>query len=228
MAAPRGRDLFYEVAWERSMLMAQTPRAADATSWLMSRIEENRCSSAAQLEKPACERCSPGSRTQQRRRPRRFRTRSHDNPSIDGVVHLSLDSPALNPADPSNVLSAIETGCRDVLQLSRALVRRGSRARLHVVTRGARAVTSDAIDLRGLPQSPVWGLVRTLGIEHPELRPVAFDLDPDADADVSAAMLFREITSDSAEPEIGIRDGERYVPRLRRSRRSGRPEGPIR
>jgi NADPH:quinone reductase-like Zn-dependent oxidoreductase len=151
-----------------------------------------------------------------------------ENSSIDRVVHLgSLDTAALDETDPTTGLPAIETGCRSVLHLAQALARRGGRTRLFVVTRGARAVGPDAVGLGGLPQAAVWGLVRTLRLEHPELTPVALDLDPGADNSDAATGLLREAASDGVEPEVAIRGGERFVPRLHRTRGIARREGPL-
>ncbi|MEV0175550.1 SDR family NAD(P)-dependent oxidoreductase, partial [Streptomyces sp. NPDC050803] len=83
-------------------------------------------------------------------------------------------------------------------------------ARLVVVTRGAVAarVTDD---VPGLADSPVWGLVRTAQTEHPG-RFVLLDLDgrtPFADALAAALSLD--------EPQLALRDGVLYAPRLGRA-----------
>ncbi len=80
-------------------------------------------------------------------------------------------------------------------------------ARLVLVTRGAVAVRSGE-ELRGLAQSPVWGLVRSAQAENPE-RFVLVDIDErgDACAVLPAALAL-------GEPQLAIRSGVVSVPRL--------------
>uniref|UniRef100_UPI00131AEAF6 type I polyketide synthase n=1 Tax=Amycolatopsis anabasis TaxID=1840409 RepID=UPI00131AEAF6 len=83
---------------------------------------------------------------------------------------------------------------------------RFAESRLAVVTRGAVAVDTDAgVDLA---QAPVWGLVRAAQAENPG-RFVLVDLDEDRDAEriLPAAIA-------TGEPEIAIRSGATFVPRL--------------
>nr|BCB17031.1 modular polyketide synthase [Streptomyces nobilis] len=89
-------------------------------------------------------------------------------------------------------------------------------SRLVVVTRGAVAAgdTGAALD----PASAaVWGLVRSARSEHPG-RFVLVDADADADAnanaDVDAAVLSAVLAS--GEPEVAVRDGAVWAPRLSR------------
>ncbi|KIF04377.1 polyketide synthase, partial [Streptomyces sp. RSD-27] len=82
-------------------------------------------------------------------------------------------------------------------------------ARLAVVTRGAVAAHTDA-EVGDLAHAPVWGLLRAAQTEHPE-RFVLVDLD---DADASGRALAGALASD--EPELAVRSGVLYVPRLAR------------
>ncbi len=84
--------------------------------------------------------------------------------------------------------------------------------RLWVVTRGAQAVTPDDT-LCGLAQAPLWGLTRTLSYEIADLRASLIDLDVE-DRDDQAALLMQECLADSAENQIAVRNGRRYVARL--------------
>ena len=54
---------------------------------------------------------------------------------------------------------------------------------------------------------------RVLSLEHPELRCVRLDLDPDRPADEVPAVLA-ELLADDSEDEIAWRGGERRVARL--------------
>ncbi|EXU61610.1 type-I PKS, partial [Streptomyces sp. PRh5] len=84
--------------------------------------------------------------------------------------------------------------------------------RLAVVTRGAVAPQSHD-DVHDLPASAVWGLVRSAQSENPG-RVLLLDLDgldPDA-RDESRRALAGAVAS--GEPQLALRDGVAYVPRL--------------
>ncbi|MGC4750705.1 type I polyketide synthase, partial [Micromonospora sp. DT201] len=79
--------------------------------------------------------------------------------------------------------------------------------RLAVVTKGAlAAVPGD--DVRDLDAAPVWGLIRSAQSEHPG-RFAVVDLDDD-----EASLRALPAALASAEPQLAIRQGEAYAPRL--------------
>ncbi|MFD8093611.1 SDR family NAD(P)-dependent oxidoreductase [Streptomyces malaysiensis] len=80
-------------------------------------------------------------------------------------------------------------------------------ARLAVVTRGAVATQSHG-DVHDLPASAVWGLVRSAQSENPG-RVLLLDLD---ERDTSLRSLPDAVAS--GEPQLALRDGVAYVPRL--------------
>ncbi|MEU9797277.1 type I polyketide synthase, partial [Streptomyces sparsogenes] len=81
-------------------------------------------------------------------------------------------------------------------------------ARLAVVTRGGVALAdTETVDLT---QAAVRGLLRSAQSEHPD-RFLLVDTDGDP-AEVSGAVLAAAVAAD--EPEIALRGGEAYVPRL--------------
>ncbi|AEM83630.1 Beta-ketoacyl synthase [Streptomyces violaceusniger Tu 4113] len=80
-------------------------------------------------------------------------------------------------------------------------------AQLAVVTRGAVAPQSHD-DVHDLPASAVWGLVRSAQSENPG-RVLLLDLD---ERDASPRALVRAVAS--GEPQLALRDGVAYVPRL--------------
>ena len=86
-------------------------------------------------------------------------------------------------------------------------------APLWLVTQGAVRVADEI--LSGLAQSPLWGMGRTLALEHPELRGFRVDLDPAAELSAKVRMLSGEILSDRAEDQVALRNQGRYVARLR-------------
>ena len=101
-----------------------------------------------------------------------------------------------------------------MLHLVQALTQGAAKsARLWVATRGAQAVAGGPV---AVAQSPIWGLSRTIALEHPELECVSVDLDPSEGTDGFAA-LADEIESRSREDRVAFRDRRRLVARLVRS-----------
>ncbi len=103
------------------------------------------------------------------------------------------------------------------IHLTQALLRRGDVPRLWMITRGGQAVAPAGQGLEPL-QGTVWGLVRTLTLEHPELGATAVDLDPSlgpANVDGLEALLDQP----PAELQVVIRQGTAHGARLGRLRR---------
>jgi polyketide synthase 5 len=84
----------------------------------------------------------------------------------------------------------------------------GEPARVYVLTHGARTVLSD--DLANLEQGGIRGLLRSIGMEHPALRPTQIDLDGQTDV----ALVAAELLSGSEEDETAWRAGDWYTARL--------------
>ncbi|MEV4847940.1 type I polyketide synthase, partial [Micromonospora matsumotoense] len=88
--------------------------------------------------------------------------------------------------------------------------------RLVLLTRGA---TGPGPPTRaGLAQAGVWGLVRSAQTEHPG-RFVLVDADEPGEEVVGAAVAL-------GEPQVAVRDGRMFVPRLARATVEPLPEGP--
>jgi acyl transferase domain-containing protein/acyl carrier protein len=122
--------------------------------------------------------------------------------------------------------SEIPTGTNELIDSSHTLSRRAlatmqawiaderlSSSRLAFVTRQALAV-EDGEDVCGLAQAPLWGLVRAAQSEHPG-RFVLIDMD---DTEPSFRALAPALAS--GEPQLALRDGKAFVPRLTRTARS--------
>jgi acyl transferase domain-containing protein/acyl carrier protein len=109
------------------------------------------------------------------------------------------------------IAQAVHTEVQRVLLLLQAWLvdERFSGSRLVLVTRGAVALADD--DAPDLVTASVWGLVRSAQSEHPG-RFLLVDLDPEPDGgEVSWSALLA-----SDEPQIVLRDGKSYAPRLAR------------
>ena len=104
--------------------------------------------------------------------------------------------------------------CSRLLELAQSMARAGRGAKLWVVTRGAQPA--------GQPVSrpaaaPVWGLGRVIALEHPEIWGGLIDAGEQDDAETVARAVVREILAQSAEDQIALRAGRRYVARLRKT-----------
>jgi acyl transferase domain-containing protein/acyl carrier protein len=87
---------------------------------------------------------------------------------------------------------------------------RSGRTRLVVVTR--RAVAAGDEDVLDLDRAPLWGLIRAVRNEHAEREFGLVDVD---DAPASRERL--RIATNSTEPELALRNGQFFVPRLART-----------
>ncbi|MFD8288329.1 SDR family NAD(P)-dependent oxidoreductase [Streptomyces lavendulae] len=85
-------------------------------------------------------------------------------------------------------------------------------SRLVVLTRGAVAAGPDE-GVRDLMAAPVWGLVRSAQVEHPD-RLVLVDVEPGLPEAGEEAALRAALGS--GEPQVAVRDGRVLVPRLAR------------
>ncbi|AKT38856.1 type I polyketide synthase [Chondromyces crocatus] len=133
--------------------------------------------------------------------------------AIAGVVHcMSLDADAAVEMNPGSLRRAQEFGCGLALHLSQAILRdeHPIPPRLWLVTWGAQAVGTPSYDV-AVAQAPLWGLGRTIALEHPLLRCTLVDLDPETE---DLSLLHRELLGNDDEAQVAFRDGGRLVPRL--------------
>ncbi|MEU9118122.1 SDR family NAD(P)-dependent oxidoreductase, partial [Streptomyces sp. NPDC048483] len=131
--------------------------------------------------------------------------------ALSGAVDKGFETPEVVVAE----ISAGSSGASGVVE-ALGLVQgwlaeeRFAQSRLVVVTRGAVGVRpGDSVE--GLGQAGVWGLVRSAQSEHPG-RFVLLDTDTDTDAGVDVDLA----SGLGDEPQVAVRGGEVFVPRLRR------------
>jgi myxalamid-type polyketide synthase MxaE and MxaD len=124
------------------------------------------------------------------------------------VVYLGgLDDASDNHA------ADLVTGALDVVQrLARTPATHA--ARVWLATRGAQPVGGTPGD--NPRQATLWGLGRTIALEHSELWGGLLDLDPEADADSAGRALAEELAHGDGEDQIAWRGGRRFVARLTR------------
>jgi epothilone polyketide synthase D len=134
------------------------------------------------------------------------------------VVHLgSLDAGTAGVRSLGPQRLPQQLVCVSALQLAQAVLRHGAQPpRLAFVTAGAVAVGAGPVDPW---QASLWGFVRSLGLERPELPPTLLDLDPErlplATELYEALCAQRSTAGAGCESELALHRGERLVPRLR-------------
>jgi acyl transferase domain-containing protein/NAD(P)-dependent dehydrogenase (short-subunit alcohol dehydrogenase family)/SAM-dependent methyltransferase len=133
------------------------------------------------------------------------------DPGVTGVIYLrALDAPSAEHLDIDNLRRAEREIGESILPIVHSLAARKEHApQLVLVTRGAQAVGDNKVSPS---QAPLWGLARSIRLEHPELRCVAVDLDPDAND--SAHVLLREIAEPDGETQVAWRANHRLAARL--------------
>jgi acyl transferase domain-containing protein/acyl carrier protein len=143
---------------------------------------------------------------------------------VAGEFHLPPESPyrgvvyLCSVSEESYTPGEAEAQSIGLLHLVQALSRSGSAARLWLVTRGSQAVTG--AETIHAAQAPLWGLARTVRLEHPEFQCVSVDLAPETE---NLDQLVAEMLS-PGESQIAYRNETRYVARLVRDH--GKPELP--
>ncbi|HET7695300.1 MAG TPA: type I polyketide synthase [Vicinamibacterales bacterium] len=134
---------------------------------------------------------------------------------LRGVVNLwSLDAPAADPNDADALASTEADQCAAALGVVKAL----STLAPDAAAPACWLVTTAAQPIGNAPsvqQAAVWGLARTLAIEHPSTACVCVDVPADVDGAVSA--LVNALAAPREEREIAYRDGVRLVHRLART-----------
>ena len=108
-------------------------------------------------------------------------------------------------------------GPGDALRLTRAIIGTGHILELWIVTHRAQSV--QAADWRdeaasvSIAQAPLWGLGKTLFLEHPELRGGLMDIDV-VDGKSAAEQVLRQATAPDGEHAVAFRSGARYIAQL--------------
>lgn len=131
---------------------------------------------------------------------------------VQGILILPREgaaSPGASlPASPPDV-------CLDVLRLVQCLLDAGweTLPRLCVVTAGAEILPSESATA-GVLGAPLWGLVRVIRNEHPELQTRLIDVGSACGPDEASALLA-EATRADGEPEVLLRGRRRFLHRLR-------------
>ncbi len=136
-----------------------------------------------------------------------------------GVIHLWCLDHAEAPPTFDTVLSAQKSGALSVMHLVQALAQLPFRKppRLWIVTSGVQRIQLDSADVRPT-HATVWGLGKSISIEHPELRCTRVDLGHAMNDVREISALAAELLADEEEDQLAFREEHRYVARLARYR----------
>jgi myxalamid-type polyketide synthase MxaB len=143
-----------------------------------------------------------------------FQESLENKPPLKGIVHLwSCENNSSTDLSLEALQKAQEIGCGSVLSLVQALTqKRGTNLpRLWLVTQGAQTLEPSDTSL-AIEQAPLWGLGRTIALEHPELQCVCVDLEASPNANQS--LLLAEILVPDSENQVIYRQEIRHVSRL--------------
>ena len=100
-------------------------------------------------------------------------------------------------------------------RISVALARMATPPKLIMLTRNAQPIAEG--DRANPGHAVLWGLGRTLALEHPEIWGAVIDVDESVPAQQAARYVVDEIRSDAGEDQIVYRTGVRRVARLQRT-----------
>jgi len=145
---------------------------------------------------------------------------------ICGIVKLPTAVRQGSDVSSSDALQEAHRMLREVLSLVRMMAgaTRGPMPRLWCVTRGAWTLEGERHESHPL-QAAVWGLGRTLALEHTRIWGGLVDLDPTAEPGDSGALLADVLLGLGGEDQVAVRMGKPYTARLVRVRAPQVPGG---
>ncbi|GFE68912.1 type I polyketide synthase [Chroococcus sp. FPU101] len=197
------QDWFYQIQWQPQPQIPVYKSKKEDIHWLIFADYTGIAQELAnllELKSQSCTLVFPNDLNRQN--PEEYQQLLNSLESLTGVIYLW----SLDPAD------SLELSTQSTLYLVQALVKQNyPRTRFYLITRGTQAVTNHLPNINDLTASPLWGMGKTIALEHPELNCVRIDLDA-KNNDIQA--LSSEINSFSQEDQIAYRDGIRYVARL--------------
>jgi acyl transferase domain-containing protein len=131
-----------------------------------------------------------------------------------GIIHLWALTDKTQEMTTSLLQKIQAVQCGSVLHLVQNLAQRQGLQlpRLWLITRQAQPV-GEVSQLVAVDQAALWGLGRTVALEHPDLWGGLIDLDVNT-AEQNALALLTEILRSAAEDQVAFRGAQRYVARL--------------
>jgi acyl transferase domain-containing protein/NADPH:quinone reductase-like Zn-dependent oxidoreductase/acyl carrier protein len=147
---------------------------------------------------------------------------------LHGIVYLwPLDAAPLAELDETTVEREVQSWCGGALHLIQAISHHAGSTppRLWLCTRGAQKVT-DADKVLSPVAATVWGLGKTIALEHPELHCVRLDLGPEISAD-EVEFLGAAIDAENNEDQLALRAGRQWGARLQRIKKPAENADPL-
>ncbi len=142
-----------------------------------------------------------------------------DSMPLDGIVHCwSLKSAKSAELTADDLERANLWGCGSTLHLVQALIETEQPTLPHLCLVTQEAVAMDSASsleshIEGVGQATLWGMVRVISQEHPELHCMGIDLGSQTSENQLQA-LFEELWAASEENQVALRGSMRYIPRL--------------
>ncbi len=136
-----------------------------------------------------------------------------DDAALAAAV-ADVDNVIYAPDVPPNTMDAGE-GYRlfdAARRLTAALATTPAQPKLFILTRNAQPLSEG--DLANPAHAVLWGLGRTLALEHTEIWGALIDVDRSVPADRAARYVLAEAASGDGEDQVVYRAGVRHVPRL--------------
>ena len=199
-------ELLYDVAWvARNHAASRNLAATQRTPWMVIADRGGVGRALAAHLQSLGENCSIVS-------PAEFQNIAANSESANIVYLAALDLGDL--AAGATAIAEAESHWAETLRFVQSLIREAKcvKRRLWIVTRGAQAAGNAPARI-ALAQTPLWGLAKSIDLEHPELGCTRIDLDPERGAE-EIPELAEELFLSGAEREIAFRQGARQVPRL--------------
>jgi phthiocerol/phenolphthiocerol synthesis type-I polyketide synthase B len=125
---------------------------------------------------------------------------------VDNVLFAPVSAGSL-----IDVVSAYDL-FNEARALVEVLISMPSAPRLHILTRNAQPIVEG--DRANATHAVLWGLGRTLALEHPEIWAAVIDIDESMPAALSARLVLAEAQVADGEDQVVYRAGARHVPRL--------------
>ncbi|WP_437606620.1 SDR family NAD(P)-dependent oxidoreductase [Sorangium sp. So ce834] len=239
-AAAEIQPWLHELSWKPAPL-APRPRPAAAGHWV-ALVDEggtgDRLADALEAAGATCSRLRLGSAAARAAEPAWtgdstpeapeglaawWAERAAERGPVRGVVHLWSLGGA--PEGEGSLDAALARGVGSAPALLRAALQagQGERPRLWFVTRGAVSV-GEGDPVTAPAQAALWGLGRTLSLEHPEVWGGLVDLPP-SPGEHDIAALAAQVLSPDGEDHVALRASGRFVERLVRCAGAGAPDG---
>jgi len=130
---------------------------------------------------------------------------------------IDADNVLFAPASADSLIDVASayTLFNEARMLVEELISMPSPPRLFILTRNAQPIVEG--DRANATHAVLWGLGRTLALEHPEIWAAVIDIDESMPAALTARLVRAESQAADGEDQVVYRAGARHVPRLEHS-----------